>query len=164
MKVIEGNKDHIDACISIARSLTEYFTEKAIKTIERDINSNVFYVSVDFDNVVGFIIIKIKSNEIAEILWMGVKSEKQNLGHGTELINHVVAYLKKKGIKLLEVKTLSEIVDYEPYKKTEKFYRNRGFILKDIIDDCLEWEPGNPCAIYVKPLGFKIKHTTENKL
>jgi len=152
MKVITGKEKHIDNCIQIARSLSDYFTEKAIDQIQKDLHSNLFYVTLKSNDVAGFLVISLKSGEIAEILWMGVKKDEQNQGHGYALLNHVVDNLKSKGIKLLAVKTLSADTDYSAYKKTEEFYKRNGFILLEVIDPYPNWEPGNPCALYVKIL------------
>lgn len=80
------------------------------------------------------------------------KKEYQHKGYGTALIEHTSIRLKEKGIRLLEVKTLAPQAGYQPYEATRRFYNKNGFILTDIIDPYPGWEPGNPCALYVKIL------------
>ena len=59
--------------------------------------------------------------------------------------------MMKGGIALIEVKTLAATADYAPYEKTRRFYE-LGLFLIETIDPFPGWEPGNPCAIYVKIL------------
>lgn len=71
---------------------------------------------------------------------------------GTTLVEYVSNDLKDKGFRLLEVKTLSHIEDYEPYERTRSFYRKNGFLLLETINPYPEWGTENPCDIYVKIL------------
>jgi hypothetical protein len=61
-------------------------------------------------------------------------------------------HLRANGVMLLEVKTLAPTVVYTPYERTRRFYEHAGFILLEVVDPYPGWEPGNPCAIYVKIL------------
>ena len=107
---------------------------------------------MDLDEVIGFAAIQPKSSHVAEISWMAVKLERQHQGIGSLLVNHVTNDLKTQGIRLLEVKTLSEDAEYAPYQMTRQFYERLGFIHLETIDPYPEWEAGNPCAIYVRVL------------
>lgn len=62
----------------------------------------------------------------------------------------IVYDLKAEGIRFLEVKTLASDIDYAPYELTRRFYESRCFVHLETIDPFPEWEPGNPCAIYIK--------------
>jgi hypothetical protein len=62
---------------------------------------------------------------------------------------------RKEGARLLEVKTLDASAQSAEYEVTRRFYENRGFELLESIDPFPGWEPGNPCAIYVKVLELR---------
>jgi len=49
-------------------------------------------------------------------------------------------------------KTLAPDVEYAPYEATRRFYEKKGFIHLETIDPYPGWDPGNPCAIYVRVL------------
>ncbi len=149
---MRGDEKHIDACLSIAKSLPQYFNERGIEMITEDLKKHLLYVAVDLGTVVGFMTILRKSQQVAEISWIAVKPGYQHQGIGSALIDHVVDDLRSEGVKLLMVKTLSEDVEYPPYEITRRFYRKKGFIRLETIEPYPEWEPGNPCAIYVKIL------------
>ncbi|WP_257791999.1 GNAT family N-acetyltransferase [Anoxybacter fermentans] len=113
---------------------------------------HLLYVAMDVDEVVGFVAIKHKNNHVSEILWMTVKKERQKQGIGSALIDHIVNDLRAQGIRLLEVKTLSDDVNYPLYEITRHFYEVMGFMYLETIDPYPGWDQGNSCAIYVKIL------------
>ena len=147
-----GNEENIASCLTIARELDEYFTENAITRMSQDIANQSLYVARYINRVVGFVVMDYKSNHAAEISWMAVKLECQSQGIGSALVDRVANDLRSQGVKVMEVKTLSADVDYAPYEKTRHFYEKVGFMHLDTIDPYPGWEPGNPCAIYVKIL------------
>lgn len=146
------DKKHIEACLSIAKDLHEYFTENAIETMRKDMQNHLLYIAEDLAEVIGFVIIQHKNKYLAEILWMAVKKSKWNQGIGSALIKYVAEELKSQGIRLLQIKTLSEDEKYLPYEKTHWFYEKMNFIHIETIDPYPGWAPDNPCAIYVKIL------------
>lgn len=153
---ITKSAKQVDACIAIAKELPDYFTEQGVRDMSRDLQKNPSYVAVSSNETVGFVAIIKKSKHVAEILWMAVKPENQRRGIGSALVGHLAKELGSQGIKLLEVKTLATHADLaafeRTYGKTRRFYEKTGFIHLDTIDPYPAWEPGNPCAIYVKVL------------
>ncbi len=129
MKIIKGNKKHIDACLTITRRLVgQYFIEKAITTIGNDLRTHQFWIATDTSSILGFITVKKKNPRVSELLWMAVKLECHRQGIGTALLDCVVNDSVSQGIKLLEVKTLSADVNYPPYDATRRFYEKMGFV------------------------------------
>ena len=150
MLVIKGSQLDFESCLSIARELPLYFTEPGIVAMRRDLQEHQIYLATYSDQVVGFASINPKNSQVAEISWMAVMPGRQHQGVGTLLINHIAGELKETGVRLLEVKTLAADVEYAPYELTRHFYERRGFVHLETIDPYPEWEPGNPCAIYIK--------------
>lgn len=146
------SEKYIDECLAIAKDLNEYFTKDAITTLSRDLLIHSLYIALNSKDLVGFTTIHKKSNYISEVSFMAVKREHHRQGIGSALVDRVTNDLRSQGIRLLEVKTLSADVDYFPYEKTRRFYEKNGFIHLDTIDPFPGWEPGSPCAIYVKIL------------
>jgi len=153
MKILRGNKKYIDSCLSVARELKQYFTNTAIKIIEKDLHKHLLFIAIDSADskkLLGFAVIDCKNQYVAEILWIAVKKEHQNNGIGSSLINYINSDLKSQGIRLLKAKTLSEDIKNSYYEKTRRFYKKSGFFLLETIDPYPGWDSGNPCAIYVK--------------
>jgi ribosomal protein S18 acetylase RimI-like enzyme/uncharacterized damage-inducible protein DinB len=163
------DKFFVNEVIVIAEDLPEYFNENGIKKLKEDVILQDLFVIKELEEIVGFAIILSKSKEVSEISWLAVRKEKQGNGYGTYLVNTICEELARKGQKVLEVKTLSEIIDYAPYQKTREFYKKLDFILLETIDPYDDWGPGNPCAIYIKLLNkrtdqegkFKMNYSKE---
>ncbi len=152
MEVLRGDQRHIGACLATAKELGQYFTDEAIATIGEDLRKHSLYVALGSGEVVGFATVQRKSAHVAEILWMAVKLAQQHKGIGSAIMSHVADDLRGQGVRLLEVKTLAEDADYPPYEATRRFYEKMGFMHLETIDPYPGWEPGNPCAIYIKIL------------
>ena len=145
-------EDYIQECIEIGRQLPVFFTEQGLESMAADLENDILYIAVEEEKITGFITIKEKNDDVAEVSWMAVDPTVQRQGIGAGLIEKVAVDLKEAGFQVLEVKTLSERADYEPYEKTRAFYRKVGFVLLETIDPYEPWDPESPCAIYVKVL------------
>jgi GNAT superfamily N-acetyltransferase len=149
LRVIKGSESHHEECVAIARSLDRHFDANARVKIPQDLKVHDLYVAIEGDEVLGFLTLLRKSDHVAEITWMGVRREWWREGIGTALVASAEEDLVAAGHSILEVKTLDDRVDYEPYEWTRAFYERKGF---HYLETVLEWDPQNPCAIYIKPL------------
>lgn len=152
IKIYKNHKELAKDCLELARGLPEYFNEEGYKKMEQDLVDHELYTAMQDGRLVGFITIYKKNQDVAEISWMAVDKEKKGKGIGSELLEYMIEDLRGSDHKLLEVKTLSEIDGYEPYKATREFYRKHGFILLETICPYPGWGEDDPCAIYVKIL------------
>lgn len=152
VKIRKGSIKDIDIAVDIGKKLPDFFTPYAFSQMKQDFKIDELYIIEKDMRALGFCSIKIKNNSVAEITWLGILPFEQKKGIGTKLIEFVQTELKSKAIKILKVKTLDESANYEPYERTRKFYEKCDFLHIDTIDPFPGWEPGNPCAIYVKIL------------
>jgi ribosomal protein S18 acetylase RimI-like enzyme len=144
-----GSTSDLDRCLEIVRGLPDYFTPNVPEEVRSDIGRCGSTVIVDGGTVVGFAVVDRRSPETAEILWAAVEAERQREGLGTRLVEDALTTLQSEGVLLVEVKTLDQSANYEPYEATIAFWERRGFLKIDVIDPLPGWQPGNPCAIYV---------------
>lgn len=147
----ERTQTNIDSCLNIANDLKEFFNEEGIEKMKKDIVNNDIYICVE-EAVKGFATVNQKNVSVAEITWIAVDRKLHKSGTGKEIVAYMCKDLREKGFKLLEVKTLSEVEDYEPYIKTRAFYQGCKFVLLETINPYPQWGPGNPCDIYVRIL------------
>lgn len=102
------------------------------------------------DAAVGFLSVKRHFVHAAEVHVMGVLPAHQRKGLGTSLLAAAEGHLRRDGVHLLQVKTLSPAVEYEPYARTRAFYEARGF--EAVEDSSQLWDEANPCRLYLKSL------------
>ena len=139
-------------CLAIAEGLPEYFTKTAIPKMAKDLEDEELFVAQDANEVTGFVCAKQRNLHVCEILWMAVRAPLNGHGIGTFMMDSLCRHLESRKVGLVMVKTLAPTVDYAPYALTRRFYEKNGFVLVDVIDPYPAWDPGNPCAIYVKAL------------
>ena len=126
--------DH-EAMLSVARALTEWFTEQAFLQMARDFAVHQGLVAVHGggvkEEVVGFATwLRLPDSQeanLAEITWLGVRPEWQGLGIGRRLVEVLADRCRQNGVSVLQVSTLADTVDYAPYVGTRAFYRRLGF-------------------------------------
>ncbi|WP_297090288.1 GNAT family N-acetyltransferase [Thermococcus sp.] len=135
------------ACIEIVRELPEWFNERGIEAIGRDLTRGETFIAVEDGQVLGFATIKPVSDRALEILWMAVRRGLRGKGIGTRLLLFVEEWAGERGFEVLVVKTSGDL-SYKPYEETRRFYEKNGFVRIALIDPYPEW--GEPALIYVK--------------
>lgn len=98
----------------------------------------------------GFFCVKLHYEHTGEIPVCGILSEYQRNGIGKALYNLIELYLLQSGCKYVIVKTLSDIVNFEPYEKTRRFYKS--VVFEPLITLTEMWDEENPCLIMIKML------------
>jgi GNAT superfamily N-acetyltransferase len=142
----------LPALLDIVRRLSDYFTDDVPGKVTADVQKHGGWVIVDDGRPLGFSVVERRSSLVTEILWMAVDPVCRDTGVGTELLDHIVDDLVTDGVRLVEVKTLDGSAGYPPYEGTRAFWGGRGFVHLDTIDPLPGWQPGNPCALYVRAL------------
>jgi len=126
MKIRKATTRDYNRGIQIARSLKKWFTKEAVNNMKIDFYLNNLIVAVEKKDVVGFICYT-SNNGVMHLLWMGVKKESHGKGVGKSLLELLVKESKKLGLRSIEVETLPDEVEYEPYRLTRNFYYRNGF-------------------------------------
>lgn len=111
----------------LARGLPEWFDPDGQARIAADVRTQRGFVAAHGQRLVGFILWRPLGPEAADLSWMGVAKDLQRRGIGTALLAALVADLPSVGFRSLEVSTVADHVDHEPYARTRRFYRARGF-------------------------------------
>lgn len=124
----------------VAARLGKWFDAEGLRRIDRDVMTHPGYVAAQEERLLGFILWARMDPEVADVSWMGVAEALQHRGIGTALLDAVVADLRAARVRFLEVSTVADKVEYEPYVATRRFYRARGF--RDFRVDPLYWGTG----------------------
>ena len=140
-----------EICESILRALPDWFgIEESLVQYIKDADSMPTMLIKDGDEAIGFLTIKKNFPESADIHCMGILPKYHRMGAGRILIEAVETYLKKDGVKILQVKTVSADRKCDAYAKTRAFYTAVGFIPLEVFPKL--WDEANPCLVLVKSI------------
>lgn len=120
--------DH-DGVMKVAKSLNPgWFDDYAISNeIPLDLKLHRGFVAIQNNKRVGFITFSSEDGDI-KITWLGVTLESHRNGIGGLLLKELEKLATSLAVKKIEVETLSEKEDWEPYNRTRAFYIKNGFV------------------------------------
>ena len=151
IKVISDPEQKSKLTEEILKNLPDWFgNETAIQDYITDVKTLPYWAAFDGETCIGFISVKIHHNRTGDIFVLGVALQYHGNGIGRLLIKKAEEYFIEQQCEFAVVKTLSDNVNYEPYKKTTAFYRTQGF--KDFITLTEMWDEENPCLLMIKEL------------
>ncbi len=110
-----------------------------------------FWAAYDADKCIGFFAGKIHYQKTGDIYVCAVDPGYHHKGIGKALYEHMEKYFRDNKCTYVIVKTLSDIVEYEPYKNTHRFYKSIGF--SELVTLTEMWDEENPCLIMIKRIG-----------
>ena len=139
----------VEKIVEIVRGLPEWFTSGAAREVESAARRLPGFVARVNGVVRGFVLLE-ERECCLEIAWLAVEKGFQGKGLGTLLVNTAAEYACRKRKSILTVKTYGGM-DYEPYLRTLRFYKSRGFRLYEIIEDYKPFR-GQPAVILIKHL------------
>lgn len=136
----------------ILEKLPEWFGNKeALDGYVRDVQQYPYFAAFDIDEkCIGFFSVKIHYSHTGDIFVCGVLPEYHRRGIGNAIYQEAEKFFIQSGCKYVIVKTLSDIVNFEPYARTRNFYESLGF--ESLITLTEMWDENNPCLIMFKPL------------
>ena len=131
-------EDHA-TIVAMAKLLPQWFTELGIQQIARDLQTQNGLVTLEGENIAGFVTYTITVDEtVAELTWIAVHPNLHRKGIGRSLVEALEEVVVGLGVSALEVSTVADSVEYEPYARTRTFYHALGF--SDVRVD-REWYP-----------------------
>ena len=100
--------------------------------------------------MVDFLSLKQHYPEAAEIYVTGVLPQYHRQGLGREMMSVAESYLRDRGVKFIQVKTLSDSHSDTGYARTRAFYRAIGFAPLEEFKTL--WDEDNPALLLIKKL------------
>lgn len=141
--------DDYGAAMELARSLPDFFNDQGIAEMAVDLLNADGAVAELSGGLVGFVTWSNRES-VGRIGWIGVDGHHHREGIGRRLLEMAESVLRASGADTLQVDTLGESIDYEPYARTRAFYRSVGF--EDVESVTLD-NPGMPEMLTLeKPL------------
>lgn len=117
----------VPSAFAVARELSKWFNADGLEKIRRDLGLHEGFVAVDDTRLLGFATWHPLDSETAELSWIGVVEEEQGRGVGTALLAAIAGATRRHGHRFLDVATVADSLNYQPYEGTRRFYRARGF-------------------------------------
>lgn len=153
MTAVEGPLfGQASVCAPILEALPEWFgIAEANAQYLRDIELlPTFLARDDSTEVTGFLTVKQHYPEAAEILVMGVRSDRHRGGAGRALVAAAEAWLRTKGVRFLQVKTRGPATPDPNYERTRAFYLGVGFTpLEELLT---LWSADDAALLLIKTL------------
>jgi len=135
----------------ILRSLPQWFgIEESLQEYVRDSETWPTFAASDGDRIVGFLTAREHFPGAWEVHCLAVHAASRNRGIGRGLHLHVEQWLAARGVRLLQVKTLSASRDSAAYGETRGFYAAIGY--QPLEEFPLLWGPRLPVLQLVKVL------------
>jgi ribosomal protein S18 acetylase RimI-like enzyme len=143
-------EDHM-AIVEMAKALRQWFTELGVQQIAKDLQTQKGLVALEDESTAGFVTYVITVDEkVAELTWIAVHPEFHRKGIGRCLVKALKEVLVKLGVSALEVSTVADSAEYEPYARTRSFYPALGF--SDVRVDRKWYPSGDDRLLLRKPL------------
>lgn len=158
IKLVEDEVDRCKIVYDVITFLPGWFLPNEAKFYSEEAKDAIVFAAYLETTPIGFIAIKRKRSQVAEIIAMGVICGYQHLGMGKGLMEAALTYARNENIMLVEVKTADYSDPDERYITTRQFYEKNGFIALDTIDDY--WDDGTPVLIMVKYLNSVVELST----
>lgn len=157
VRIARLNPGHAAACEAIGRALPAWFgIEEGLVEMRAAAERGPGFVAVNtMDRVIGFLTVERHFPESWEISWMAVDPGHHRRGIGRKLVEALVADARGHGVRLLQVKTLSDRHPSPEYALTRRFYESLGFLRLEVFPAL--WGSANPCLLLVRPLGAEHK-------
>ena len=152
MLLRQGTPGDVARCLAIVDSSPEFFNERGRREARGLLDEHPFYVQSEGPIVQGFAVVAHKYPRVAELVIIAVDPARRRQGVGRQILEHVAKVLKQEGVAMLETKTLAAEARSKSYEATRTFYEKNGFVHVETISPYPAWDPGNPCAIYVRAL------------
>ncbi len=138
----------IPTCERILRGLPDWFgLEDVNRRYIGDLAVLPAFVACVGDDLLGFLAVRHHNSYTSEIEVLAVDRKAHRRGVGRALVDAAEADLRRRGSRLLEVKTLGPSHPDEGYRKTRAFYTALGFLP---LEETNLWGPDQPSLIMVK--------------
>ncbi len=138
-------------CEAVLRSLPMWFgIERALLQYAQDSATLPTFGLVDDDRLVGFLTLREHFPAAWEVHCIAIAADFRGRGHGSRLLAHAEAWLTRRGVAFLQVKTVAATSPSAEYAQTRKFYERRGFAPIEIFPEL--WDPWNPALQCIKAL------------
>jgi ribosomal protein S18 acetylase RimI-like enzyme len=146
---ISENKEAV--CRAILQDLPRWFgIPESLEEYAREAGKMPMVGVLHDGEPVGFISLREHNPYTCEAYVLGIKRAWHRHGLGRLMFDHVEADLRRRGFRLLTVKTVGGDNPGPEYSATRRFYEAIGFGPVELFPTL--WSPDNPCLVMAKVL------------
>ena len=152
MNIIGPSLKRESECEAVLRSLPKWFgIEEALLMYAKDSGKLPTFAIEQDARIVGFLSLQEHFPVSWEVHCIAISAEARNFGHGTLLLEHVERWLKERGVRFLQIKTVAAASPSPEYAESREFYAARGYLPLEVFPTL--WSPRNPALQLIKSLG-----------
>lgn len=138
-------------CEEILRTLPMWFgIEEALLMYKRDSGMLPTFAMEEGGRLVGFISLTEHFAQSWEVHCIAVRASHRGKGIGSALLGHSESWLRAKGVRFLQIKTVAATSASKEYAQTREFYRAKGYTPLEVFPTL--WNPRNPALQLLKVL------------
>lgn len=143
-------------CEQVLRSLPCWFgIEKALVKYAQDAEHFPTFVAQSEDRFLGFVTVRQHFETSWEIHCIAVHASVRGMGIGGGLLRHTEEWLRERGGRIVQVKTIAASHPSPEYAETRRFYESHSYIPLEVFAEL--WSPKHPCLQLVKCLSTEVK-------
>ena len=116
----------------------------------RDSENLPTFALEEADKLVAFLSLREHFPQAWEVHCIAVSASHRGMGLGSRLLGHAEAWLASKGVRFLQIKTISGTSSNPNYAETRQFYFARGYTPLEEFPQL--WHPSNPAVLLIKAL------------
>ena len=136
---------------AVLRTLPGWFgIEKSLLMYVDDTTKHPTFALEEEGRLIGFLTLLEHFPTSWEVHCMAISMEFRGKQLGTRLLAHCESWLRDRGAKFLQVKTVAPTSDSPEYAQTRNFYEANGFVPLEIFPEL--WDPWNPALQCIKVL------------
>lgn len=151
MKIIGPQLQRTTEVEAVLRTLPGWFgIEDSLLMYVEDTTKLPTFALEDEGRVIGFLTLMEHFPTSWEIHCMAVSMDFRGKHLGARLLAHCESWLRARGVKFLQVKTVAPASSSEEYAQTRMFYEASGFVPLEIFPEL--WDPWNPALQCIKAL------------
>ena len=151
MDIIGPDLHRASDCEAILRTLPMWFgIEHALLMYARDSAVMPTFALSEGSLLIGFLTLREHFPDAWDFHCVAVRADSRCHGHGSRLLAHAEAWLLKRSVRFLQVKTVAATSSSKEYAETREFYRRRGFTPIEVFPTL--WDAHNPALQSIKVL------------
>lgn len=152
MKILGPSLQRQSECEAVLRSLPKWFgIEESLMEYVADTGQKPTFAIESDGKVVAFLSLHEHFPESWEVHCIAVHADFRGKGQGSHLLAHAEDWLRGRGAKLLQIKTIAETKNDPYYAETRAFYLAKGYTPVEVFTTI--WQPWNPALQLIKILG-----------